>query len=37
VLTVRAEAMAAAGHRFYLTENQVWLTDAVAPEYLLFP
>lgn len=34
VLRVRAEAMARAGHEFYRTENGVWLTDAVPPEYL---
>lgn len=29
VLVVRADAMAAAGHAFFLSENGVWLTDAV--------
>ena len=33
VLTVRASDMHAAGHRFYLTGNGVWLTDAVVPEF----
>jgi putative RNA 2'-phosphotransferase len=26
--------MAAAGHRFRVSANGVWLTDAVPPEYL---
>lgn len=34
VLTVNAAAMAAAGHRFRLSDNGVWLTDAVPPQYL---
>lgn len=34
ILTVRAGDMHAAGHTFYLTGNGVWLTDAVAPEFL---
>ena len=33
ILTVRAGDMHAAGHRFYLTANGVWLTDAVSPDY----
>lgn len=37
VLEVDATAMAAAGHRFWRTENGVWLTDAVAPGFLLSP
>jgi putative RNA 2'-phosphotransferase len=37
VLTVRAAEMAAAGRPFYLTPNQVWLTEEVPPEYLSFP
>lgn len=37
VLTVRALAMAAAGHRFYLSANGVWLTERVPIEYLEFP
>ncbi|HEY0011291.1 MAG TPA: RNA 2'-phosphotransferase [Allosphingosinicella sp.] len=35
ILTVRAAAMAAEGRRFYLTANNVWLTDAVPPEFIL--
>lgn len=34
VLTVNAAAMAAAGHEFRVSENGVWLTDAVPPQYL---
>jgi putative RNA 2'-phosphotransferase len=37
VLTVRARALHEAGQRFYLAENGVWLTDAVAPQYLQIP
>lgn len=37
VLRVRAGEMHAAGHVFYCSENGVWLTDAVPPEYLEFP
>lgn len=33
VLTIRAGDMHAAGHRFYLTGNGVWLTDMVSPDY----
>ena len=35
VLTVDAEAMARDGHVFYRGANGAWLTDAVAPRYLL--
>ena len=34
VLRIDAAAMAAAGHRFYVTANGVWLTDAVPARYL---
>ncbi|MFF4600862.1 RNA 2'-phosphotransferase [Amycolatopsis sp. NPDC001319] len=34
VLRVAAGAMAAAGHEFQRSENGVWLTAAVAPEFL---
>ncbi len=37
ILEVRAAQMAAAGHLFYLTPNQVWLTEHVPPGYLVFP
>ncbi|MEU8511433.1 RNA 2'-phosphotransferase [Kitasatospora sp. NPDC048722] len=34
VLTVNAGAMVADGHEFRISENGVWLTDAVPPQYL---
>jgi putative RNA 2'-phosphotransferase len=34
VLTVRAGAMAAVGHEFFLAANGVWLIDSVPPSYL---
>jgi putative RNA 2'-phosphotransferase len=34
VLLVSANKMSADGFRFYLSENKVWLTDNVPPEYL---
>jgi putative RNA 2'-phosphotransferase len=34
ILSVRAAELDAAGQPFFLTANGVWLTDAVAPEYL---
>ncbi|MBP6750999.1 MAG: RNA 2'-phosphotransferase, partial [Xanthomonadaceae bacterium] len=37
VLTVRTDEMAAAGHAFFLSENGVWLTDAVPPDFIDFP
>jgi len=37
VLTVDAAAMQADGRAFFVTENQVWLTEAVPPRYLRFP
>lgn len=37
ILVVRAGAMAAAGHAFFLTANGVWLTEHVPPEYLTEP
>jgi putative RNA 2'-phosphotransferase len=37
VLEVEAARMAAAGHRFLLTPNGVWLTDHVPPEFLRLP
>jgi putative RNA 2'-phosphotransferase len=37
VLTVLATEMVAAGHEFYLSENGVWLTEAVPAQFLLFP
>jgi len=37
VLTVDAARMARDGAVFYLSDNGVWLTDAVAPRYLQLP
>lgn len=36
ILTVASGRMHASGHQFFLTPNNVWLTDAVPPEYLLY-
>lgn len=37
VLVVLAGDMARAGHQFFLSDNGVWLTDAVPPQFLLPP
>ncbi|HEY1123189.1 MAG TPA: RNA 2'-phosphotransferase [Haloferula sp.] len=37
ILTIRAAAMANAGHPFFISDNGVWLTDAVPPEFIEFP
>ena len=37
ILEVRAGDMARAGHLFYVSDNDVWLTDEVPPTYLTFP
>lgn len=37
VLQVRAGEMHARGAAFFRADNGVWLTDAVAPEYLVWP
>lgn len=37
VLSVDAGAMHRAGHTFLVSENGVWLTDAVPPEFLRLP
>lgn len=37
VLVVRAGAMAAAGHAFFLSDNGVWLTERVPVAFLGFP
>lgn len=34
ILSIDAQAMFAAGHAFYLSDNQVWLTDFVPTQYL---
>lgn len=37
ILEIDAAAMAADGHRFWLTPNQVWLTDEVPARYIRLP
>lgn len=37
VLTIQAAAMHAADNLFYLSANDVWLTDAVPAQYIDFP
>jgi putative RNA 2'-phosphotransferase len=37
VLAVESGAMYRDGHRFYHSENGVWLADAVPVNYLVFP
>lgn len=37
ILTIRAEAMADAGHVFLRSANGVWLTDHVPPEFIEWP
>jgi putative RNA 2'-phosphotransferase len=37
ILRIRAAEMAKAGHEFFLSENGVWLTDTVPPEFIDFP
>lgn len=34
VLEIKAKQMYNAGYKFYLSRNNVWLTDSVKPEYL---
>jgi putative RNA 2'-phosphotransferase len=34
VLKIRAKDLSATGTKFFLTENHVWLTDEVPPEYI---
>ncbi|MDX2092532.1 MAG: RNA 2'-phosphotransferase [Kofleriaceae bacterium] len=34
VLVIRADEMAAAGHTFFRSENGVWLTETVPPQFL---
>lgn len=36
ILTVRSGAMHRDGYTFYLSENNVWLTDEVPPKYIEF-
>ena len=37
VLAVSAGAMREAGHDFFRSDNGVWLTDGVPPEFITFP
>ncbi len=37
LLRVRALDMHNAGHEFYVTPNDVWLTDHVPTEFIAFP
>ena len=37
LLVVRSKAMHEAGFEFFVTENDVWLTDHVPPEFIEFP
>ena len=37
VLTIKAGKMQRDGIAFYCSENQVWLTEAVPPQYIDFP
>ncbi|MCW1887098.1 RNA 2'-phosphotransferase [Luteolibacter flavescens] len=37
ILSIRSAAMAEAGHLFFLSDNGVWLTDTVPPEFIGFP
>lgn len=36
ILTIRADAMVAAGITFYRSENGVWLVDHVPPQYIIY-
>lgn len=37
LLRIRTKEMAADGHLFFVTANEVWLTDRVPPQYIDFP
>ena len=37
ILKIKAAQMAVAGHLFFRSANGVWLTDAVAPQFIEFP
>jgi putative RNA 2'-phosphotransferase len=37
LLKIRAAEMTRQGHEFFVTENQVWLTDHVPAEFIEFP
>lgn len=36
ILTIQSGAMYNAGYKFYLSDNNVWLTDVVPAEYIEF-
>lgn len=37
LLIVKSKEMHEAGHEFFVSENQVWLTDSVPVEFIVFP
>lgn len=37
ILTINTKEMALAGQEFYLSDNNVWLTERVQPEFIFFP
>ena len=37
ILAIQAESMHSAGHTFYRSQNGVWLTDHVPPQFIDFP
>ena len=37
LLIVKSKEMHEAGHEFFVSENQVWLTDKVPLEFIKFP
>lgn len=37
LLVIRAHEMYQAGHEFYVTQNNVWLTERVPPQFIDFP
>jgi putative RNA 2'-phosphotransferase len=37
VLTIQSKSMHEAGFTFFLSDNGVWLTETVPPDYIIFP
>lgn len=37
ILKIKSAEMFTAGGTFYLSDNGVWLTDAVVPAFIIFP
>ena len=37
ILTILSSEMVKAGHTFYCSDNNVWLTDTVPPKFIKFP